>query len=228
LTGPGVGLTIGARLDRFETVGKVDAGTLLRAVAAGVALTISAGCTERSSTAGSASPSVTNRLSPTLAICADAGTQPPDTLTVYFHCTDDPPRTVRGVGRGPRGQAGASGIEAALEALVAGPTAKEVEAGFFSWFSSATRDAVLGADVTDQGFVTVNLDDISHLIPNASTSAGGAVLLDQLSSTVLQFDEVTGVTYQFNGSCDAFWNWLQSDCQSITRAMWESQVDLGA
>jgi hypothetical protein len=164
-------------------------------------------------------------LSPTAAICAEAGTPPPGTLTVYFHCTGDPPRTVRGVGRGPREQAGASGIEAALEALVAGPTAKEAEAGFLSWFSSATKDMVLGANVTDQGFVTVNLDDISELIPNASTSAGAAVLLDQLSSTVFQFDEATELTYQFNGNCDAFWNWLQSDCQSITRAMWESQVD---
>jgi hypothetical protein len=34
---------------------------------------------------------------------------------------------------------------------------------------------------------------------------------------VFQFDWVRSVEYRLDGSCDAFWEWLQRSCQVVTR-----------
>lgn len=101
-------------------------------------------------------------------------------------------------------------LHAALDQLLAGPTAPERAAGLTSWFSSATAGYVRGVTVR-AGTATVDFGDLRPLIPNASTSAGSRLLLSQLDATVTQFPTVTSVLYRIDGSCQAFGEWLQLD-----------------
>ena len=55
------------------------------------------------------------------------------------------------------------------------------------------------------------------LIPNATSSAGSEQLLSSLDSTVFRVPNVTAVEYRLNGSCDAFWEWLQRGCTVVRR-----------
>ena len=42
-------------------------------------------------------------------------------------------------------------------------------------------------------------------------------LLAQLRATIFQFPTVRSAEITFDGSCDRFWNWIQRDCQRLTR-----------
>jgi hypothetical protein len=61
----------------------------------------------------------------------------------------------------------------------------------------------------------VDFGDFSGIIPNASSSLGSTILLGELNATVFQFPAVRSVEYRFEGSCDAFANWLQLDCEKL-------------
>ncbi len=108
-------------------------------------------------------------------------------------------------------------LTAALEGLVAGPTPLEEAAGLTSWFSSGTADSLNGVQVDDAGRAIVDFADFSGDIPNASTAAGRLQLLAELRSTIFQFDEVDVVEIWFDGSCTAFWHWLEATCTPLTR-----------
>ena len=108
-------------------------------------------------------------------------------------------------------------LEAGLKELLKGPTAEEREEGLTSWFSTETTHSLLSVSVDGQGNSIVDFHDLSALIPSASSSAGSAMLLQQLNATVFHSPEVRVVEYRMEGSCDAFWNWLQYDCQLVNR-----------
>jgi hypothetical protein len=130
----------------------------------------------------------------------------PDQLVVaaFFTCDADGPTlpVYRAVGRT------AGVLRAALGALVAGPTPAERAAGIDSWFSEATARMFGGMALVD-GAATVDLHDLRRVIPNASTSAGSAMLLSQLDATVFQFPSVRSAVYRIDGDCQAFTDWLQ-------------------
>ena len=67
-------------------------------------------------------------------------------------------------------------LRAALEHLLRGPTAAERAAGLHSWFSPVTEGALRSVTV-QQGRAVIDFADLRDLIPNASTSAGSAMLL---------------------------------------------------
>jgi hypothetical protein len=67
------------------------------------------------------------------------------------------------------------------------------------------------------GIAYIDFADFSGIMPNASSSAGSAMLLDQVAGTVFQFDGVREADVTFNGDCDAFWNWIQRGCQRLMR-----------
>lgn len=108
-------------------------------------------------------------------------------------------------------------LRAALEQLLAGPTPAEEAAGLTSFFSAETADALLGVTIRD-GRAIVDLDGtLPDLLPGAGTSNGSAVLVGQLNRTVFQFPTVDEIEYRLDGSCEAFYRWLESDCQIIDR-----------
>lgn len=107
-------------------------------------------------------------------------------------------------------------IESAFQLLVAGPNPEEQANGVGSFFSAETEGMVRSVTV-DDGLLTVDFEDLRPVIPNASTSCGHMSLIAQLNGTAFQFEEVDRVTYQIEGTCTTFYNWLQTDCQEYAR-----------
>ena len=109
------------------------------------------------------------------------------------------------------------GVRTALEWLIRGPTPEERAAGIRSWFSDGTVGALKSVEMDAAGHVIVDFEDLHRLIPNASSSAGSAMLLQELEGTVFQFPEIESVEFRINGSCDLFWEWLQYGCHAVQR-----------
>lgn len=114
-------------------------------------------------------------------------------------------------------------LEAALRELLQGPSEAERQGGLSSFFSAETAGLLQGVSLDDDGRATVDFADFSDIIPNASTSFGSTMLLRALNATVFQFPGVQSVEYRFEGSCEAFWNWLQRDCGVVDREEWTAE-----
>jgi spore germination protein GerM len=150
---------------------------------------------------------------------ADAPTDPPTSnapaegtlLTIYFSRGE----SVVAVSR--HAPAGGASLDAALRQLLGGPSESERAAGIHSWFSDTTAGALRSAAVDQAGRAVVDFADLRELIPNASTSAGSALLLGELNATVFELPSVRTVEYRIEGSCQAFWEWLQYECQVVAR-----------
>lgn len=108
-------------------------------------------------------------------------------------------------------------LRSALEALVAGPTAEERRRGLSSWFGDETRDVLRDTRVASGRAVVDFRSSLPRLIPGAGSSAGSEVLLGALDSTTFQFPGIEAVEYRLNGSCEAFWAWLQRECTVVRR-----------
>lgn len=132
----------------------------------------------------------------------------PSTTTVaVFFTRGDPPSVVRVFRLVPKTTAV---LQASLEQLVAGPSDDERAAGIDSWFSGDTAGMLRSVDLDPDGHAVVDFDAaLATTIPGASASAGSVQLLTQLDATVEQHETVTSVEYRLDGSCAAFYEWLQ-------------------
>jgi hypothetical protein len=83
---------------------------------------------------------------------------------------------------------------------------------------SGTATVLRSVAVDPAGHATVDFHDLPSLIPNASSSAGSTLLLEELNATVFGVAGVQSVDYEVEGSCERFWEWLQYSCQTVTRA----------
>ena len=101
-----------------------------------------------------------------------------------------------------------------LAELVAG---KRARAGEHTWFSPATSHVISSVTLDDAGHAVIDFHDLMPVIPNASSSAGSTMLLEELNTAVFSVPEVRTVEYRMAGSCDRFWNWLQYGCQTVSR-----------
>jgi hypothetical protein len=135
------------------------------------------------------------------------------TVQVVFSCDEVAVGSWR-----PLPDTAADSLVAALEALLAGPNPQERDAGLASFFSEQTAGMLNSAEVRD-GVAYIDFRNFAAVIPNASSSAGSTRLLDQIAGTVFQFDGIGEAELTFDGSCDAFWNWLQRGCQRLTRSV---------
>jgi hypothetical protein len=106
---------------------------------------------------------------------------------------------------------------AAFDELVGGPTATEEAAGASSFFSSVTAGSVRSVSL-DAGVLTVDLDDIRGEISNAGTSCGSAAFTAGLNGTAFQFPTVDRVRYLFEGSCEDFGAFIQTDSCEFDRS----------
>jgi len=139
------------------------------------------------------------------------GGAPPDSITVTFTRAEAPVTVRRAL------PAGSDPVRGALDWLVRGPTGAEGDEGVESWFSGETAGSVRSVGLDDSGRLVVDFNDLSNLIPGASSSTGSQLLLQELNGTVFTFPEVESVEYRMEGSCTRFWEWLQYDCQPVTR-----------
>lgn len=99
-------------------------------------------------------------------------------------------------------------LTGAIRALLAGPTPAERRAGYAGWFSARTAGRLRSVRIS-HAVAYIDFRDFSHLIPNASSSCGSALLLAQLDRTATQFGSVESTVYSFDGSRRAFYEWLQ-------------------
>lgn len=106
-------------------------------------------------------------------------------------------------------------LRAALEQLLRGPS--DPQPDVHSWFSSATADALRSVSIDSAGHATVDFADLRVLIPNASSSAGSAMLLEELNASVFSVEGVRSVDYLIDGRCERFWEWLQYSCRTTYR-----------
>jgi hypothetical protein len=169
----------------------------------------------------SSPPSTPPATERTIAECGeerDLSGRESGTVLVFFTCADaHPPASVYPLERpGPDSADPTARLTAALEALLEGPGSVEADRGYDSWFGPETAGMLNEASVNADGRAVADFAEFSGVIPNASTSAGSQMLLASLNATVFQYDEVTEIEYRFDGSCDAFWNWLQANCQVVT------------
>lgn len=114
-------------------------------------------------------------------------------------CVADHPVVRMVIGRGP---------QAAMQALLRGPTGEEARRGYTSWFSATTVDALGGIEVQD-GVARADFSRLDRLIPNASSSCGSSALLSALDNTLRQFSGVSRTRYSLDGDETAFYLWLQ-------------------
>jgi hypothetical protein len=108
-------------------------------------------------------------------------------------------------------------LRTGLEMMLKGPTEAERAAGRFSFFGPETAGMLQSVELRDDGRAIVDFHDFSRIIPNASTSAGSLALLEELRGVLFAIPEVREAEIRFEGSCDAFWNWLQYDCELLHR-----------
>jgi hypothetical protein len=130
---------------------------------------------------------------------------------VYFNCGD-------GTDPEPRPVQREFVTDLPLEAVVAnvlaemlqGPTVAEQEAGYSSFFSEESAEALLSVTYQEdtQGLVLDFTEAI--LVNNASTSTGSQFFLGELLANAFQFEEVRSIEFRVNGSCEAFWEFLQA------------------
>jgi spore germination protein GerM len=137
-------------------------------------------------------------------------------VELFFTRDEDPAPVLRRVEVEESGGQ-AQVLERTLEALLRGPTPEEEAAGLTSWFSSGTEGMLRSVRLDDEGRAIVDFDDFSRVIPNAASSLGSTILLQELDRTLFQFTRVQSIEYRFEGSCDAFWNWIQRRCEVVRR-----------
>jgi hypothetical protein len=109
----------------------------------------------------------------------------------------------------------------AMEYVLAGPTAAERADGFASFFSEESAEALLTGTIQAGHLILDFTEDIT--VNNASTSTGSTFVLAELYANVFQFEDVESVEFRINGSCEAFWEFLQAGpvCNITDRADWE-------
>ena len=146
-------------------------------------------------------------------------------VVVFFNCGDGEHPNLRPVGRGPaRGRtpdAPIFPITYAMTHLLAGPTATERADGFDSSFSEQSVAGLLTVNLEDGHLILDFTEDVT--VDNASTATGSTFFLAELYANSFQFEDVETVEFQINGSCEAFWEFLQAGptCNITYRAGWE-------
>jgi hypothetical protein len=98
-----------------------------------------------------------------------------------------------------------------LEQLFEGPTEQETAAGYTSFFSEETADAVKTLKIEGET-AYINLEDIRGIIPNANSSCGSAQFLAEIKSTLMQFPQIKRVIIAIDGNTETFYEWIQLGC----------------
>lgn len=135
-------------------------------------------------------------------------------LTIYFIRDGEPVAVER---EAPVPSPGLAPSAAVME-LVRGPTPEEEAEGITSWFSPETADLVRAVSMGGDGQVLVDFHaELRDRAPGATSSMGAELVLMELNETLFQFPDVQSVEYTIDGSCEAFWNWLEYECQIVSR-----------
>lgn len=153
---------------------------------------------------------------------------PDDAVLVYFNCESAAPGALTPVQRPVPDSAAASPearLEAAIRALVAGPTADERERGFRSFFSADAGVRLLDARVSEAGDTAwLDFTSFEGRLPDGPgvRSFVPPGVMAELTWTVFRSSpELEAVRFAFEGSESAFWSWVGGPVEVFTRRDWE-------
>lgn len=208
-----VGLAACSDSDSVVTVDSTTSSTM-------TATTTEAPSTTAVATTSGEDPSSTTQADVTDTIPLDGGA-----VSVFFAEGDAADCSAVGAWARPE-LADMSALQAALTHLVAGPTPNEIAEGAGSNFSADTAGSLVRVTQDDNGYVVVDLTDKGGWMSMSSASCSSMALLAQLNSTVFQFGDVNRVRYELDGSCERFFNILQSECSEFDRTQGEFAVQL--
>ena len=116
-------------------------------------------------------------------------------------------------------------LTATLREMVKGLDEDEAGLGFRSPFPEGAVGSFLGATIQDgTAFPEFTIDVFPE---GVDTPEGAQIFLSTLNANVFKFGTIDAVQYRLGGSCDAFWQQLGSNCETITRAQWRASLTTG-
>lgn len=113
-------------------------------------------------------------------------------------------------------------LTAAVELLLAGPTAEEKEQGYSSMFSESTKDILNGVKIVDKT-AYVNLKDIRKLLTAANTSCGSKNFEAQIKETIKGYRDIDKVIFAIDGKTKDFYEWSQVGCNEFNNMCDDSE-----
>ena len=141
-----------------------------------------------------------------------------DIVLVYFPCgiglDREPSSGTRSVGRD---MPVTERLETALRAVLDGPSELERAQGMLAVVPEGSGELLAGITLESDGLVEADFTQSLSEVDNLSTSARSGAFLRAMRATALQFDEVTALELRIDGSCDAFFEHLQSTCQHFAK-----------
>lgn len=149
-------------------------------------------------------------------------------VSIYYACSKADPGSLSPVVR--EVPADADPLKAALEHMLKGPSSKEIELGYHSYFSEKTEGMLRGIKRSGNGkTVTIDFADFSNLldkskIPSPTSFGAGGIMADITWTVFKQFPQVQTLRFSFEGDEAAFWNWLaggEQEPEVFTRTDWE-------
>ena len=213
-----------SRALRSERDGVVrEGGPVVHALRRLVSLALAAAC------AGSVEEKASVRDADTVGAEARCETAEPPTapgsrrIVVYFACTGGTPGQLYAVPRIARDSS--APIDAALGALLSGPTDAERARGFTSFLGSHTANTLRSVRFdAGTGTLSVDFDGFTTRVadePGARSFLPPGVMAEITWTIFSQFPEVRAVRFSEDGSERAFWTWLGAEPEVFTREDWE-------
>ena len=208
------------RAERWPALAAIAASAVVLVVAGGIAV---GELTSRPSPTPSAGVSPTEGAevaAPCEDIAPPAGGE--DIVLVYFPCGAGSLDQASGVRSIAFDVPVFERLQAALRAVLDGPSALEQEAGMVGVVPTGSSALLRAIEAQENdGLAIVDFDPALARIENLSTSASGGAFIRSMRETALQFDEVTAVEFRLGGSCDAFFEVFQGVCQHVAEPVEE-------
>ncbi len=105
-------------------------------------------------------------------------------------------------------------LSGAIEALLAGPTGDEIEAGYVSALPDEAGWELASVTITD-GTALVDFTEDSGPFNNMSTSCVNMALMAQLEMTATAFPTVDRAVFSVGGDVAMFYHWLERDVPQL-------------
>jgi hypothetical protein len=138
-----------------------------------------------------------------------------DGVLVYLHCPADLTPLPRVRPADPGGDL-AGRLQAAIDALIAGPTEEEAAAGLYGAVTEAAAHVDASVSVTGD-IAVIDFAPTGNPVGNYSTSTGSRIYVGELVATAFQFSELEEVEFTEGGDCGAFAGRFEAECRTFTR-----------
>ncbi len=105
-------------------------------------------------------------------------------------------------------------LSGAIEALLAGPTDAELEAGYRTVLTDEVGWELASVTISD-GTALIDFTEDSKPFNNMSASCVHLALMAQLEATATQFPTVDRAVFSVGGDLSTFYHWLERDVPEL-------------